>query len=126
MVGDDLPVLLTNDPTLQHILKDLLPMFGLGNASMALGTMAWTLLGAQGRYQLATITVGLVSWFVTLPLGVFFSFYLKINLQGQTSAVVIGYMLSGAIHAYFLFRSDWVALSKKVMDDNESRDGKNE
>ena len=122
IAGDDLPTLLTNDATLQHLLRDLLPMFGLGNASMALGTMAWTLLGAQGRYRLATIVVGLVSWCVTLPLAAFFSIYLNVDLQGQTSAVVIGYMLSGSIHAYFLFRSDWEALSEKVMDDNESRE----
>lgn len=121
ILGDDLPKMLTNDPTLQVLLHDLIPMFGLGNATMTLGTMSWTLLGAQGRYRLATVIVCIVSWVVTLPLAAICSIWLEFSLQGQTAAVVIGYMISGTIHAYFLFRSDWAALSQKIMGDNDSR-----
>jgi len=121
MFGDDLPTWLTSDPTLQHILKDLLPMFGLGNLVMCFGSMCWTLLGSQGRYQLATVVVFLVSWFLTLPLSAIFSIHLKMSLEGQTAAVVLGYMVSTAAHSYFLFRSQWVVLSDTVMDDNCSR-----
>ncbi|CAB9520947.1 Mate efflux family protein [Seminavis robusta] len=119
--GEDLPRWMTNDPTLQHLLRDLLPMFGLGNLAMTVGTMSWTLLGSQGRYRLATVVVLVVSWLVTLPLAAVFSIHLKLNLEAQTATVVIGYMLSAAIHSYYLFRSDWVALSESVMDDNGSR-----
>lgn len=119
--GEDLPTWLTNDPTLQQLLRDLLPMFGLGNAAMTIGTMSWTLLGSQGRYRLATVIVCIISWVVTLPLAAICSAWLKINLEGQTSAVVIGYTISGCVHAYYLFRSDWEALSESVMDDNDSR-----
>jgi Na+-driven multidrug efflux pump len=31
MAGEDLPRWLTNDPVLQHLLKDLLPIFGFSN-----------------------------------------------------------------------------------------------
>jgi MatE len=119
--GEDMPTWLTNDPTLQHLLRDLLPLFGFGNAAMTMGTMSWTLLGAQGRYRLATVVVCMSSWFITLPLAAVFSIYWKLNLQGQTAAMFIGYMISGAVHAYYLFRSDWIALSQSVMDDNDSR-----
>lgn len=122
MFGDDLPTWLTSDPTLQHILKDLLPMFGLGNAAMCFGSMCWALLGSQGRYQLATIIVFLVSWFLTLPLSAISSIHLKLSLEGQTAAVVIGYMVSAAAQSYFLFRSHWVALSETVMEDACSRE----
>ena len=121
ILGEDLATWLTDDPALQHLLTDLLPMFGLGNATLTIGTMSWTLLGAQGRYRLATVIVGIVSWAVSLPMGAICSVWLKVSLEGQTAAVVIGYTISGGIHAYFLFRSDWVALSKSVMDDNDSR-----
>lgn len=121
MAGEDLPTWLTNDPTLQHLLTDLIPMFGLGNAGMTIGTMFWTLLGAQGRYRLATVVVGIISWTITLPFAAICSVWLKVGLEGQTAAVVIGYLVSGGIHAYFIFRSDWVALSNSVMDDNDSR-----
>ena len=96
-------------------------MFGLGNAMMTMGTMSWTLLGAQGRYRLGTAVVCVVSWCITLPLAAICSVWLKITLEGQTASVVIGYCVAAAVHAYFLFRSDWVALSNKVMDDNDSR-----
>lgn len=119
--GEDLPTWLTNDPTLQHLVADLLPMFGIGNAAMCLGAMSWTLLGSQGRYRLATVIVFVVSWLVTLPLSAILSIHLNLSLEGQTSAVVLGYVLSGAIQAYYLFRSDWTALAQTVMDDNCSR-----
>lgn len=121
MAGDSLPTWMTNDPTLQHLLKDLMPLFGLGNGAMTLGTMSWTLLGAQGRYRLATVTVFVVSWVITLPLAAILSIHLRIDLQGQTAVVVLGFLTAGSIHAYFLFRSDWPALSKRIIDDNASR-----
>ena len=121
LCGEDLPKWLTNDPALQSLLRDLLPLFGFGNAAMTIGTMSWTLLGAQGRYRLATFVVCISSWCITLPLAAVFSIYLKLSLEGQTAAMFIGYMISGAIHAYYLFRSDWVQLSQAVMDDNDSR-----
>lgn len=120
MAGNDLATWFTNDPALQHIIQDLIPLFGIGNITLTMGTICWTLLGSQGRYRLATFVAFIASWFVTLPLAALFNFELKINLQGQTAAIVIGYMVSGTINAYFLFRSDWEALSKAVMKTNEA------
>jgi hypothetical protein len=85
--------------------------------------MCWTLLGSQGRYRLASIVAVLSSWFVTLPLAALFTLVIDINLQGQTSAVVIGYMVSGSLNAYFLFRSDWMSLSLAVQKANENEVG---
>jgi MatE len=123
MAGDNIATWFTSDPALQHIIVDLIPLFGLGNVTLTVGTICWTLLGSQGRYRLATIVAILASWFVTLPLAALFTFVLEINLQGQTSAVVIGYMVSGSLNAYFLFRSDWTSLSLAVRKANESEAG---
>lgn len=60
ILGDDLPLWLTKDPTLQSMLRDLIPLFGIGNMGLTMGTIAWTAVGAQGRYRLAT-GVGLAS-----------------------------------------------------------------
>lgn len=120
IAGDDLPTWLTNDPALQHILRGLLPLFGIGNFVMGLDTMGWTLLGSQGRYRLATIIVCLVSWTVTLPLAALFTVHFKVNLEGQMAAFIIGYLVTGIIHFYYVFCSDWYALSKTVMEDNEA------
>lgn len=118
--GDDLPTWLTNDPALQHILHDLLPLFGLANFVMSLDTISWTLLGSQGRYRLATIVVCLASWLVTLPLAALFTLALNINLEGLMTAFIIGYLVMGVTHMYLLLRSNWPQLSHTVMEDNKS------
>ena len=81
---------------------------------------SWTFLGSQGRYRLATYVAAVSSWFVTLPLAALFTFQLDINLQGQTAAVVIGYMVGGSLNTYYLFRSDWEGLSETVQQANEN------
>ena len=119
MCGEDLPTWFTNDPALQHIIKDLIPLFALGNCTLTVGTICWTLLGSQGRYRLSTTVACVASWFITLPLAAIFTFVLRIDLQGQVAAVVIGYMVSGTVNSYFLFRSDWNALCQAVLEANE-------
>jgi multidrug resistance protein, MATE family len=122
IIGDDAPTWMTDDATLQSMLRDLIPLFGVGNIALSVGTMSWSLVGAQGRYRLST-SVGLLgSWLVTVPLSVVCTVWLKVDLQGQTAAVVIGYMASGTVNTYLLFTSDWENLSKEVIaahhDDN--------
>jgi multidrug resistance protein, MATE family len=115
-LGEDVAIWLTGDPVLQKLMVDLLPLIGLGNIMMTVGTTSWTLLGSQGRYRLATTVACSGSWLVTLPLAALASVALNLNLEGQTAAVVLGYMTSGTINAYYLFRSDWEAISQGVID----------
>ena len=89
-MGEDVAIWLTPDPVLQRIIIDLLPLFGLGNVTLTIGTLSWTLLGAQGRYQLATKVAFGGSWLLTIPLAAITSVALNLSLQGQTAAVVIG------------------------------------
>lgn len=122
IMGEDIATWLTHDPTLQRMIADLLPLFGIGNITMTIGTVSWTLLGAQGRYKLATVVAFCGSWLVTIPLAAVASGVLKLNLQGQTAAVVLGYMVSGTVNAYFLFRSDWEELSQYIIDCHDDDD----
>lgn len=119
MMGEDLATWVTKDPVLQNIIIDLLPLFGLGNITMTVGTVSWTLLGAQGRYRHATTVAFAGSWLVTIPLSCLASISLNLNLSGQTAAVVLGYMVSGTVNAYFLFRSDWEKLSRKIIESHQ-------
>jgi hypothetical protein len=112
--GDSIPVWMTNDPTLQKMIADLIPLFGIGNIALAVGTTSWTLVGSQGRFRLATAVGYAGSWFVTLPLAVLFSIVLRIDLQAQTGAVVVGYMVSGTLNTYILLQSDWPKLSRRI------------
>lgn len=87
---------------------------------MALDTMAWTLIGSQGRYRLATVIVCLVSWFVTLPFAALFSLAWNVNLEGQMTAFITGYLCMGVAHSYCLLTSNWDKLSETVMESQEA------
>jgi hypothetical protein len=43
---------------------------------------------------------------------------LNVNLQGQTAAYVLGYLVTGVIQTYYVLRSDWYELSREVIDSN--------
>ena len=116
VLGDDIPTWLTSDPTLQRMISELIPLFGIGNVALTIGTIAWTVVGAQGRYRLATAVGFGGSWLVTIPLAAISSVVLGIDLQGQTAAVVIGYMVSGTVLCYIWLTSDWDELSRTVIE----------
>jgi Na+-driven multidrug efflux pump len=115
MCAEDLAYWMTDDLVLQQLVIELIPLFGVGNIALAIGTMAWTLVGAQGRYALSTSIGFAGSWCVTVPLSALFSIALNFNLKGQTAAVVIGYMISGTWNTYILLVSDWQGISEKVI-----------
>jgi Na+-driven multidrug efflux pump len=122
MCGESLAVWMTDDPTLQGLMSDLIPLFAMGNVALTTGTTAWTLVGAQGRYSLSTAVGFAGSWFVTVPLSALSSVALAFDLRGQTAAVVAGYMVSGFWNLFFLLRSDWQAISEKVIAYNAAND----
>jgi hypothetical protein len=115
MCAENLAFWMTDDAVLQQLVIELIPLFGVGNVALAIGTMAWTLVGSQGRYALSTSIGFAGSWCVTVPLSALFSIALNFNLEGQTAAVVIGYMISGTWNTYILLVSDWPGISEKVI-----------
>jgi len=117
-IGNDLPALFTEDPTLVTMMRDLMPLAGIGNIFMTFGMVSWALVGAQGRYRLATSIVFLGSWVITMPLGAIFCFANKINLKGLTAAVVLGYNFSGTALSCILLTSDWSGISKVLQEQN--------
>lgn len=118
IIGEDLAILLTPDPTLQRLIVEVFPLIGLGNIAMTAGTVSWALVGAQGRYRLATSVAMIGSWLVTLPLAAVYTFAFNIDIQGVTSAVVIGDAVTGTILTYILLRSDWPRLSRYLVELN--------
>jgi len=50
----DIPKWFTVDETLQNLLSELVPFVGIANLSMQFGMTSWSLIGAQGKYKLAT------------------------------------------------------------------------
>jgi MatE len=114
--GEDVPAWIATDSTLQRMVAELIPLFCIGNIALTVGTISWTLVGAQGRYRLSTAVGFSGAWFVTIPLAAIFTLGLKIDLQGQCAAMVIGYMVSGTVNTYVLLLSDWPKLSRRVIE----------
>lgn len=122
IIGEDLATWLTPDPTLQRLIVEVLPLMGIGNIALTAGTVSWALVGAQGRYRLATSIAFIGSWCVTLPLAAIYTYGFNIDLQGVTSAVVVGNSVTGTCLAYVLVRSDWERLSLILVELNVDND----
>ena len=68
-LNNTLPSVLTKDTTIQRMLLDLFPLIALSNVSMTVGMVAWTVVGGQERYNLATKIAIACSFFVTFPIA---------------------------------------------------------
>jgi len=115
---DSIPGWFTSDPTLQGMLAELVPFVGVANLTMTFGSQCWSLIGAQGRYKLATWISFISSWGIAMPMAATYVYALNIDLQGLTSAVVIGYVSSGAALSFTLLSTDWRATAKKIQEEN--------
>ena len=54
MAGRYLTVLISPDPTIQHLTNESLALIGLANVTMAFSRVSWSIIGSQGRFRLAT------------------------------------------------------------------------
>ena len=113
---DVLPSLLTSDATMQAMLAEMFPLVALGNITMSMGMVCWTVIGAQGRYHLSTSVAMAMTFVVTIPLGAVLSIGMNINLQGLVFAVVTGCSLIAMVLFTLILMSDWEALSKKIQE----------
>jgi Na+-driven multidrug efflux pump len=119
MVGDELASLITPDTTIQRLMIEIFPLIGMGHIVLTTGIISWALVGAQGRYNQATVVQFICNWGVTIPLGAIFTYGLRIDLQGLTSAFVLGLALSGASNTYILIRSQWQRLATIISEENQ-------
>jgi multidrug resistance protein, MATE family len=122
LLSDEIPRWLTSDDVLRSIISELIPLVGIGNLMLTTSTLAWTIIGAQNRYQLAAALGIAGSWLVTLPLSALLTLKWRIDLQGQTAAVVIGYSVSGFVTNVVLLSSDWRMISRDVTMYNAAHD----
>jgi hypothetical protein len=122
ILAEYIPKWITPDPTLQKLMFDVIPLIGIGQIAMNLGILSWSVIGAQGRYRLATGIEFVASWFVVMPMSAIVVYKLRFNLQGLVGAVVLGYALSGATNLYIVLRSDWKKLSDIVVAKHEAEE----
>jgi MATE family multidrug resistance protein len=111
-----LPSWLTHDETIQDMLVEMFPLVALGNVTMSMGMVCWAIVGAQGRYHLSTSIAIACSFIVTIPIGLVVTIWMRIDLQGLTFAVVMGYSVTAMLLSALIVLSDWEMLSKKIQE----------
>jgi Na+-driven multidrug efflux pump len=117
MAGPNITVSLTTDSTLENLLNDLVGMTGLANVAMAFAQVYWSLVGAQGRFGLASSTILLCRWLVTMPLAFSFIFGLTYDLRAVAGSIAVGYATASSFLAYCIYQSDWQSLSIAAHDE---------
>jgi len=118
ILGEDIPRWFSTDPLVQQAMLGAIPLMGIGNLSMAFGMMCWGVIGAQGRYSLATAWLFVSSWLVTLPLAAIFVYVFGYGIQGIVAAATIGYSCLSIILIFIMARSDWSKLSGVIQERN--------
>lgn len=113
-LGNKIPKWLTSDLAIQQMIKENIPLIGFGNILMTGGNTCWAVLGAQGRYRLATFIFFVSSWLVTIPLAAVSVYAFFLDLRGLTAAVIIGFQCACTTLGYFLLMSDWPRICEKV------------
>jgi MATE family multidrug resistance protein len=113
---DVLPSLLTSDATIHAMLAELFPLVALGNITLSMGMVCWTVIGAHGRYHLSTSVEIAITFVVTILIGAVLSIGVNLNLQGLVFAVVTGCSLVAMVLFVSIRVSDWEALSKKIQE----------
>mmetsp|Transcript_27373 Transcript_27373/g.40096 ORF Transcript_27373/g.40096 Transcript_27373/m.40096 type:complete len:740 (-) Transcript_27373:208-2427(-) len=117
-VQDRIPTWFTVDETLQDMLREVVPFVGIANLTMQFGMTSWSLIGAQGKYKLATWVSFISSWGITMPLAALYCFVLHYDLKGITSAVTVGYVTTGASLSYVLLSTNWKKVARKIREAN--------
>lgn len=125
MLGKYLAMLLSTDPTLQHLMYDVIPLIGLANITMSFAQAGWSLTGAQGRYRLATLIIFVSRWLVTMPMALVSIFGFSLDLNSVSGSLVVGYATASCTLAYVVLRSDWERLTRIMQDMNNPLDDSN-
>jgi hypothetical protein len=106
------------DPVVQEAMLRSIPLMGIGNLCMVFGMVCWAIVGAQGRYSLATALSFFSSWLITLPLAALLVYVFDYGIVGLVSSLAIGYSCLSMLLIFVMARSDWSNLSKIIQERN--------
>ena len=95
---------------------------GFGQILMVVGTVTWSIVGAQGRIRLATIVELISSWCIAIPCCVISLYVFNYNLLGFVASLIFGYTVGGVVMGFIILRSDWNALSQSVIASNANEE----
>jgi len=119
MSGQYLAVIFTSDPAIQHIMNDSIVLIGLANIIMAFSQITWSLIGAQGRFRLATFVIFFSRWMVTMPCALVSIYVFVFDLNAVSGSMVVGYATACCALTVIVLRSDWDRLARLMQVMNQ-------
>jgi len=119
MSGQYLAVLFTTDPAIQHIMNDTIVLMGFANVIMAFSQITWSLVGAQGRFRLATFAIFFSRWLVTMPCAIISIYVFRFDLNAVSGSLVVGYATACCALMFIVLRSDWDRLARLMQVMNQ-------
>lgn len=111
MSGQYLAVLFSCNPAIQHMMNNSIILIGLANVIMAFSQIAWSLIGAQGRFRLATFVIFFSRWMVTMPCALVCIYVFGFDLNAVSGSLVVGYATACCALTVIVLRSDWDRLA---------------
>lgn len=118
MGGRRLAMLLTTDNTMQHMMDDAMTLLGFANVAMSFSQVSWSLIGAQGRFRLATSIMFFSRWLVTIPVAMVTIFVFFLDLSSISGCLIVGYSTASCVLTFVVIRSDWDRLAKLIQQMN--------
>ena len=119
MSGQYLAVLFTTNPTIQHLMNNSIVFIGLANVIMAFSQITWSLLGAQGRFRLATFVIFFSRWMVTMPCALICIYVFRLDLSAVSGSLVVGYATACCALTVIVLSSDWDRLAELMQVMNQ-------
>lgn len=108
----------SDEVIIQTMISDVIPLIGIGNVTMTFGMLCWSIIGAQGRYHLATCIALLTSWCVAIPAAAVMTYKLNYNLKGLVTSVVMGYSMTASCMSVVIIKTDWSRASQSIIAKN--------
>ncbi|CAJ1946124.1 unnamed protein product [Cylindrotheca closterium] len=118
MSGRRLAMLLTTDNTMQHMVNDAMTLLGFANVAMSFSQVGWSLIGAQGRFRLATSVMFFSRWLVTIPVALVTIFVFFLDLSSIGGCLIVGYSTASCVLTFIVIRSDWDRLANLLQQMN--------
>jgi len=119
MSGQYLAVLFTTNPAIQHIMNDNIVFVGFASVIMAYSQITWSLIGAQGRFRLATFVIFFSRWMVTMPCALISIYVFVLDLNAVSGSLVVGYATACCALTVIVLRSDWDRLARLMQVMNQ-------
>lgn len=117
IIGPNITTSLTRDSVLQTISNEMMGLTALANIPMTLAQVYWSLVGAQGKYGVASATILFSRWFVTIPMSAIFVYGFHYQESTLTGAIAIGYATAAFVLSTHVFAPDWSRFSFAAEED---------